>query len=194
MFLYPLDGRKVRLPRVQKPHLSLHLLQPQNMPSSHEAFSGVGGVDTTEMGLPGESLRRRQTVRLEWVWLPACLPATAVLSHPLAALPHGKCSRSLDQNPERNMCSSRCTHLLSLGAQLPNVRLNLLPEAEHSLELCQQEMALIVWDTHALCLAGLLTVPRDGLSPSLSSGTNGCPAPQHSLQAREWTSPAHKRH
>lgn len=91
-------------------------------------------------------------------------------SFPLAALPHGKCSRSLDQNPERKMFSSQCTHLLSWGAQLPNVSLNSLPEAEHSLELCQQEIALIMWDTHHAALCFSLTVPRDGLSPAWAQG------------------------
>lgn len=114
-------------------------------------------VGTTEMDSPGESLRRRQTVGLEWVRIPTCLPVTAIVFHPPAALPHGKCSRSLDQNPERKMCSPQCTHLISLGAQLPNVSLNLLPKAEHSLELCQQEIVLIVWDTHCASLCSSLS-------------------------------------
>lgn len=42
------------------------------------------------------------------------------------------------------MFSSQCAHLLSWGARLPSVSLNSLPEAEHSVELCQQEIALIV--------------------------------------------------
>lgn len=91
-------------------------------------------------------------------------------SFPLAALPHGKCSRPLDQTPERKVFSSQCTHLLSWGAQLPNVSLNSLPEAEHSLELCQQEIALIVWDMHCASLCFSLTVPRDGLSPAWAQG------------------------
>lgn len=66
---------------------------------------------------------------------------------PPAALPRGKCSRSLDQNPERKMFSSQSTHLLSWGAQFPDASLNLLPEAEHSLELLPQEITLLGWDT-----------------------------------------------
>lgn len=68
------------------------------------------------------------------------------------------------------MFSSQCIHLLSWGAQLPNVSLNSLPEAERRLELCQQEIALILWDTCCASLCFSLTVLRDGLSPAWAQG------------------------
>lgn len=51
------------------------------------------------------------------------------------------------------MFSSQCTHLLSRGAQLCDASLNWFPEAEHSLELFLQEVALIGRDTHYVPLS-----------------------------------------
>lgn len=72
------------------------------------------------------------------------------------------------------MFDSQSTHLLSWGAQLPDAILNLLPEAEHSLELLLQEITLL-GGIHSVLLSHR---PQGWPEPD--------PALQHSLHAREW--------